>query len=231
MTEPVTHGTTSRKIAPRSATETPSLDATDRELLAPLQANARGERDDAGKKLGIARTTVIARMERLQKGGVITGYSVRPQSGRRWRSRCRYVGLSVAPRAGRDVLKRLAKMPEIKLVCSVSGEFDYVAWIRAESPNALDRLLDEIGETEGREQDHHVGGAGGTDQSGGGGPRFGRWLANHERFDVKCGSTHPSERCRCTTKQGYRLNPLPRSPHQTSARASGRTTAAAGRRP
>ena len=140
---------TSRKIAPRAATETPSLDATDRELLALLQANARESVTTLGKKLGIARTTVIARMERLQKGGVITGYSVRLNQATLEKSLQAYVGLSVAPRAGRDVLKRLAKMPEIKLVCSVSGEFDYVAWIRAESPNALDRLLDEIGETEG----------------------------------------------------------------------------------
>lgn len=36
-----------------------------------------------------------------------------------------------------------------KLVCSVNGEFDYMASIRADSPSALDRLPDEIGETEG----------------------------------------------------------------------------------
>ena len=126
-----------------------SLDATDRELLALLQANARESVTTLGKKLGVARTTVIARMERLQKSGVITGYSVRLNQATLEKSLQAYVGLSVQPRAGRDVLKRLAKMPEIKLVCSVSGEFDYVAWIRADSPNALDRLLDEIGETEG----------------------------------------------------------------------------------
>ena len=108
--------TTTRKIAPRSAAETPSLDATDRELLALLQANARESVTTLGKKLGIARTTVIARMERLQKGGVITGYSVRLNQATLEKSLQAYVGLAVAPRAGRDVLKRLAKMPEIKLV-------------------------------------------------------------------------------------------------------------------
>ena len=87
-------------------------------------------------------------MERLQKGGVITGYSVRPNQATLEKSLQAYVGLSAAPAPG-ATCSRLAKMPEIKLVCSVGGEFDYVAWIRAESPNALDRLLDEIGETEG----------------------------------------------------------------------------------
>ncbi len=139
----LTHKTT------RATGDAPVLDGIDRELLALLQANARESVTTLGKKLGIARTTVIARMERLQTGGVITGYSVRFNQATLEKSLQAYVGLSAEPRAGRDVLKRLAKMPEIKLVCSVSGEFDYVAWIRADSPNALDRLLDEIGETAG----------------------------------------------------------------------------------
>jgi DNA-binding Lrp family transcriptional regulator len=142
--------TTARKsVKPTAVRLNPVLDATDRELLAFLQANARESVTTLSKKLGVARTTVIARMDRLQTSGVITGYSVRLNQATLERSLQAYVGLSVHPKAGREVLKRLAKMPEIKLVCSVSGEFDYVAWIRADSPNALDKLLDEIGETEG----------------------------------------------------------------------------------
>lgn len=138
-----------KKSTASAAVPIRNLDATDRELLTLLQANARENVTTLSKKLGVARTTVIARMERLQASGVITGYSVRLNQATLEKSLQAYVGLSVQPRAGREVLKRLEKMPEIKLVCSVSGEFDYVAWIRADSPNALDRLLDEIGETEG----------------------------------------------------------------------------------
>ncbi|TAG69283.1 MAG: Lrp/AsnC family transcriptional regulator [Burkholderiales bacterium] len=126
-----------------------SLDSIDRNLVALLQTNARESVTTLGKKLGVARTTVLARMARLEQSGVITGYSVRLNQAALERSLQAYVGLSVEPKAGRDVLKRLAKMPEIKLVCSVSGEFDYVAWLRADSPNALDALLDEIGEIDG----------------------------------------------------------------------------------
>jgi DNA-binding Lrp family transcriptional regulator len=125
------------------------LDATDRELLSLLQTNARESVTTLGKKLGVARTTVLARLKRLEDSGVVTGYSVRLNQATLEKSLQAYVGLSVAPKSGRDVLKRLNKMPEIKLVCSVSGEFDYVAWIRAETPDALDRLLDEIGDIDG----------------------------------------------------------------------------------
>lgn len=131
-----------------------ALDKLDRELLALLQANARESVTTLGKKLDVARTTVLARMARLEKTGVITGYSVRLDQTALERSLQAYVGLSVQPKAGRDVLKRLAKMPEIKLVCSVSGEFDYVAWLRADSPHVLDSLLDEIGDIEGVTKTH-----------------------------------------------------------------------------
>ena len=69
---------TARKTAsPSSVNQSTALDATDRELLALLQANARESVTTLGKKLGVARTTVIARMDRLQTSGVVTGYSVR----------------------------------------------------------------------------------------------------------------------------------------------------------
>jgi DNA-binding Lrp family transcriptional regulator len=135
--------------AKRNASALNQLDATDRELLSLLQTNARESVTTLGKKLAIARTTVLARMQRLEDSGVITGYSARLNQATLEKSLQAYVGLSVAPKSGRDVLKRLNKMPEIKLVCSVSGEFDYVAWIRAETPDALDHLLDEIGDIDG----------------------------------------------------------------------------------
>jgi DNA-binding Lrp family transcriptional regulator len=130
------------------------LDKLDRELLALLQANARESVTTLGKKLGVARTTVLARMARLEQSRVITGYSVRLDQTALERSLQAYVGLSVEPKAGRDVVKRLSKMPEIKLVCSVSGEFDYVVWLRADSPNSLDVLLDEIGDVDGVTKTH-----------------------------------------------------------------------------
>jgi DNA-binding Lrp family transcriptional regulator len=129
-------------------------DALDRELLALLQANARESVTTLGKKLGCARTTVIARIARLEKAGVIAGYSVRLNQAALERSLQACVGLSVQPKAGSAVLKRLATMPEVKQVYSVSGEFDYIAWIRAELPDQLDRLLDAVGDLDGVTRTH-----------------------------------------------------------------------------
>jgi DNA-binding Lrp family transcriptional regulator len=125
------------------------LDDIDRNLVALLQMNARESVSELGRQLGVARTTVIARIARLEKTNVISGYGVRLGQDVLDASIQAYVGITLTPKYGRDVQKRLAKMPEIQLLCAVSGEFDYVAWLRADSPDRLNDLLDEIGALEG----------------------------------------------------------------------------------
>ena len=49
------------------------LDDTDRALIAALQHNARESVSTLARKLGVARTTVLARMQKLESGGVIPG--------------------------------------------------------------------------------------------------------------------------------------------------------------
>ncbi|PTB17761.1 AsnC family transcriptional regulator [Trinickia symbiotica] len=128
------------------------LDELDRNLIALLQANARESVANLARRLGVARTTVLARLERLERNQVIAGYGVRLGQDVLDASINAYVGIILAPKYGPDVQKRLGKMPEIQLLCAVSGEFDYVAWLRADSPERLNELLDQIGALEGVER-------------------------------------------------------------------------------
>ena len=128
------------------------LDELDRNLVTLLQANARESVANLARRLGVARTTVLARIERLERTQVIAGYGVRLGQDVLDASINAYVGVILAPKYGPDVQKRLAKMPEVQLLCAVSGEFDYVAWLRADSPERLNELLDQIGALEGVER-------------------------------------------------------------------------------
>jgi DNA-binding Lrp family transcriptional regulator len=124
-------------------------DRTDRELIALLQANARESAAEIARKLGVARTTVLARIARLERNGTIAGYTVRLGTEMGERGVQAYVGITLQPKSGRDVVRRLSRMPELRQLCSVSGEFDYIALLQAESTVRLDALLDEIGEIDG----------------------------------------------------------------------------------
>jgi DNA-binding Lrp family transcriptional regulator len=125
------------------------LDDLDRRLVALLQADARSSTADLARQLGVARTTVLARLTRLEKQSVIVGYTVRlgPVEGEQGVEA--YVGITTEPKAARLVTQRLATLPELRQLCSVSGEFDYLALLHAASTARLDVLLDEIGAFEG----------------------------------------------------------------------------------
>ncbi|AVA37132.1 MULTISPECIES: Lrp/AsnC family transcriptional regulator [Cupriavidus] len=125
------------------------LDQTDRHLLALLQANARESAANLARALGIARTTVVARIARLEKIGVIAGYGVRLGRQMEDNSILAFCGLSVQPKASPAVVRALQRFPEIEELNSVSGPVDYMAVIRCDSHARLDKLLDEIGMLDG----------------------------------------------------------------------------------
>ncbi|MCV2362097.1 Lrp/AsnC family transcriptional regulator [Paucibacter sp. DJ1R-11] len=137
----------SAAVKPRAPAQ--AKDQTDRELIALLQANARESTANLARKLGVARTTVVARLARLEAEGVLVGYTAKLGSDAADRGVQAFVGITVQPKAGREVVKRLTGLPELRQLASVSGEFDYMALLRADSTMRLDALLDEIGEIDG----------------------------------------------------------------------------------
>lgn len=135
-----------------SDSRTLALDEIDRQLIAALQINARESVATLARQLGIARTTVTSRIARLEKSKVISGYGVRLGQRVIDGGLQAYVGITVQPRAGREIVRRLSAMGQVQQLCAVSGEFDYVAWLRSDSPEQLDQLLDQIGSLEGVEK-------------------------------------------------------------------------------
>lgn len=124
-------------------------DATDRALIALLRTNARLPTADLARQLGIARTTVVARLQRLERSGAIVGYTVRLGQDEQRPRVMAHVGIAVEPKRSREVVLRLQAIPELTQLYTVSGESDLIAVLRADSTARLDALLDEIGETDG----------------------------------------------------------------------------------
>jgi DNA-binding Lrp family transcriptional regulator len=127
----------------------PALDDLDRRLIARLQAHARASTAELARQLGVARTTVVARLARLEHSGVIVGYTVRLAATEGEQGVQAFVNLSVSPKSARAVIERLSLLPELRQLAAVSGEFDYLAVLRAPTTQRLDKLLDEIGEIDG----------------------------------------------------------------------------------
>ncbi|MFP4238746.1 MAG: Lrp/AsnC family transcriptional regulator [Rhodosalinus sp.] len=124
------------------------MDETDQALLALLAENARQPAATLARRLRLARSTVQARIERLEKTGAIAGYTLRPGPAVAPALRATVL-VSIEPRAGPAVLARLRAMPEVETVHTTTGRVDLIATLTAKTTEALDTALDRIGETRG----------------------------------------------------------------------------------
>ncbi len=121
-----------------------NLDDTDRELLALLRHDARLPVATLARKLKVARGTVQNRMKRLERDGVIVGYTVRvkPQAeAHRIRA---LMTIAVEGNRGAEVLKALRGHPNVTGLHSTNGRWDLIAELRADSLEAFDRALGNI---------------------------------------------------------------------------------------
>ena len=125
------------------------MDDTDRKLLALLGENARRPVADLARDLGLARSTVQARLERLERTGTITGYALRLGEDATLGQIRATVLLALEPRATGAVIARLARMPEVAAAHTASGRADLVLTLAAPTTAALDDALDRLGTIDG----------------------------------------------------------------------------------
>ena len=129
-----------------------NVSAKDRELLAVLSENARLSTASIAKRLGLSRTTVQARIERLERSGVITGYGVRLSEDYQRGLVRAHVLITLTAKALPRVTQALAGLEEVETLHSVSGSFDLIALLAAPSIGALDLVIDRIGALDGVEK-------------------------------------------------------------------------------
>jgi DNA-binding Lrp family transcriptional regulator len=128
------------------------LDAADLGLLALLRENARAPTAELARKLGLSRTTVQSRMERLQRQRVITGYTISVPDELEANLVRAHVLITLAPKRSAAIEAALRKLPQLRVLHSVSGPFDMIAIVAAPSISELDSLIDRIGGLDGVER-------------------------------------------------------------------------------
>jgi DNA-binding Lrp family transcriptional regulator len=121
------------------------MDDLDRNIVGLLGADARMSIATLARRLKVARSTIQARLERLETSGVIVGYTIKlGEQAREGRLRASVL-LTVEPRAQANILTRLKAISEVERVFTTSGRFDLLLQIAAPSTTLLDQVLDQIG--------------------------------------------------------------------------------------
>ncbi len=129
-----------------------NLDPTDRALLNLLRENARRATAELARELGLSRTTVQSRIERLERTRVIAGYTVKVDDAVEAALVRAHVMVTVGPKQTGAIEAALRKIPEVRSLHSVSGVFDLLAVVAAPSIGELDALIDRIGALDGVER-------------------------------------------------------------------------------
>ncbi|HWH73226.1 MAG TPA: Lrp/AsnC family transcriptional regulator [Methylibium sp.] len=128
------------------------LDATDRELLSLLRENARRSTAELARALGLSRTTVQSRIERLERRRVIAGYTVKVDDALEAALVRAHIMITVAPKQAGAIEAALRRIAAVRSLFSVSGPYDLLAVVAAPSITELDALLDRIGALDGVER-------------------------------------------------------------------------------
>lgn len=125
------------------------MDDLDRNILAQLSGDARMSVAVLASRLRVARSTVQARLERLESTGAIAGYTLRLGEAARGARIRATVLLGIEPRAQPGVLSRLKSLPQVERVHTTSGRVDLLLQLATSSTTELDETLDRIGGIEG----------------------------------------------------------------------------------
>ncbi len=122
------------------------MDLLDRKILAALQIGGRRRNADLAREFGVAPSTMLERIRRLEEHGHLKGYRalVDPRS----------LGLSVQALISitlgqhssttiRPFEESIQNIPYVRVCYHVSGRFDYLAHVAAKDLDHLGRLVKE----------------------------------------------------------------------------------------
>jgi len=121
-------------------TDTPprSLDPLDLQLLALLEADGRMSHARLARRVGRSRSAIQERIERLERMGHITGYTIR--RGHRGSEVQAYILVSASGASHDQVAAAVQTFPEVRVCDSVSGELDLILQVQARDLAGVDRI-------------------------------------------------------------------------------------------
>jgi Lrp/AsnC family transcriptional regulator, leucine-responsive regulatory protein len=115
------------------------IDQYDTNILKELQDEARLSMAELGRRVHLSQPAVTERVRKLETAGVITGYKATVDGAKLG------YGIRAIVRIGRcdypEVVKRIAKLPEVRTAYNVTGEDSWVIEIAVKDVAHLDVVL------------------------------------------------------------------------------------------
>lgn len=123
------------------------IDATDRKILAALQADAAQSLDDIARAVGSSKTPVWNRIRKLREAGVIGQHTVLLDAEALGFEACFFVLIRTSEHdaewQGR-FLKALKSRPEVQEAHRLAGDIDYILKVRVRNARAYDTFYQAL---------------------------------------------------------------------------------------
>ncbi|MDO8554346.1 MAG: Lrp/AsnC family transcriptional regulator [Candidatus Micrarchaeota archaeon] len=121
------------------------LDETDVAIVDVLKKNARLSTREISKISQIPPATVYKRMKRMEKEGVIEGYTVRLNQEKLGRKTVAYILIRTNPGADYyDIHDEIIKNEGIEDIASLTGQFDTLVKVRVHDTDELSNVIFKI---------------------------------------------------------------------------------------
>ncbi|HXP29138.1 MAG TPA: Lrp/AsnC family transcriptional regulator [Solirubrobacteraceae bacterium] len=119
------------------------LDQTDLEIVELLREDARRTLADIGERVSLSAPAVKRRVDRLERDGVIVGYTALVDHALLGRPLQAFTELRFAGNLPVDQIAGIADgIPEVQTIFTTAGDPDALAWIRVRDVDDLKRVID-----------------------------------------------------------------------------------------
>lgn len=126
-----------------------TLDETDTKLISILRSNARLPVVEIAKQMGVSRATVQNHLAKLEKSGVILGYTVNLKTSEETDKISAIMNIKANGRKENIIADALKGFPAIVSLYSTNGHWDLIASIETENLDSFNKLLSKIRLVEG----------------------------------------------------------------------------------
>ncbi len=121
------------------------LGERDEQLIGLLREDGRMSVSEIARRMALSRTAAQMRLQKLERNGVIEGYSLKLSSSYLQNRVQALVLIKFPPGKRAEIEKALSEISQLTSLYSISGKFDMSAVISAPSMAELDVIIDEIG--------------------------------------------------------------------------------------
>jgi len=127
------------------------IDSKNQSIISLLQKDGRMSVKDIAKAMGLTRTTVTKRMERLEASGVITGYSAVVRKDFFDKKIRGWVMINTIPNLEEAAISAMKMIPEVSRIYTTNGRWDLAVAIWAADLESFDAALTKIRQVDGIE--------------------------------------------------------------------------------